>query len=119
MEIKIRHSKDDYFVKLLYLLRSIPPFNRLTDSDIAVYAILLKYNERYLVVPMPQRNKLIFEHDVYVAISDELGIQMARVYNIVASLRRKGIIGKEGLIPQYVLNREKDLVFHFEESDDE
>jgi len=118
MNLIVQYIEEDYFLKLVYLLRTIPPFNDLTRKELDLYAYFLYYNDKYKTIPLRDRNKLIFNHDIRKTIAKKMGINMARVYNIVALLKKKGIIGDGELNPRYVISKVDYLAFIFKEKNE-
>ena len=119
MEIKIRIKtrEDKYFLKLLLILNNIPPFNKLRPKELELYAHLLSVNHKYRNIPFKERNKLIFNYDTRIEISNKMGIKLSGVYNILSHLRKLNILEEESLIPKNVLNKADILTFIFDEED--
>jgi len=117
MKVRIKTNEDTYFLKLLLILNNIPPFNKLRPKELELYAYLLKVNHKYRNIPFAERNKLIFNYDTRIEISNKLGIKMPGVYNILSTLRRIKLLDESTLIPKYILNKVPELTFIFEDED--
>lgn len=117
MKIRIKTSEDTYFLKLLLIINNIPPFNKLRPKELELYANLLLVNHKYRNIPFKERNKLIFNYDTKIDISNKMGIKLSGVYNILSNLRKFKILEEESLIPKYVLNKTNELLFIFEDED--
>jgi len=117
MKIKIKTQEESFFLKLMLILNNIPPFNKLRRRELELYAYLLKVNHRYRNVPFKERNKLIFNYDTKIEISQSLGIKLSRVYNLLSNLRSFNLLEGESLIPKYTLSKIKELIFVFEEDE--
>lgn len=118
MNLIIQYTEEDYFLKLVYLLRAIPPFDSLTGRELQVYAYFLYYNDKYKTIPLKDRNKLIFNRSVRGDIAKKMHLKRSRIYNIVTLLKKKGIIGDGELNPRYVINKTDYLAFIFKERDE-
>ena len=118
MKILINYTKEDYFLKLLYLLKNISPFNKLTGRELELYSYFLYYNDKYKNIPLRDRNKLIFNCDVRREIAEKMKIGPARVYNITTLLKKKKIVDNKKLNPQYIFNKTDYLAFIFKEKNE-
>jgi len=119
MKIKIKTQEKTYFLKLMLILNNIPPFNKLRRQELELYAHLLRVNHKYRNVPFKERNTLIFNYDTKVEISSEMGIKLWGVYDILSRLRKSKLIESRSLIPKYILSKTKELLFVFEDEQDE
>lgn len=117
MKIRIKTQEDTYFLKLMFILSNIPPFNKLRPKELELYAHLLTVNHKYRNIPFKERNKLIFNYDIKTEIAGKMGVKLSGVYNILSNLRVLKIIDGESLIPKYVLNKTNELTFIFEEEE--
>ena len=117
MKIRIKVNEDTYYIKLLYILNKIPPFNKLRPQELELYAHLLTVNHKYRSIPFKERNKLIFNYDTRLDISNKMGIKLTGVYNIMSILKNAGVIEQDSLIPKYVLNKSEEVTFIFEDED--
>jgi|WetSurSiteA1Bulk_404760.scaffolds.fasta_scaffold43410_2 hypothetical protein len=117
MKIRIKTQESTYFLKLMMILNNIPPFNKLRPKELELYAHLLSVNHKYRNIPFKERNKLIFNYDTKIDIANLMGVKLSGVYNILSNLRLLKIIDGESLIPKYILSKEKELIFLFEDED--
>ena len=117
MRIKIKTQEATYFLKFLYILSSLPPFDKLRPKELELYAHLLTINNKYRNIPFKERNKLIFNSDTRINIANKMGIKVSGVYNILSSMKNLGIIEEGSLIPKYTLPKSDKLIFIFEEDD--
>ncbi len=118
MKIRIKTQEDTYFLKLMFILNNIPPFNKLRPQELELYAYLLTINYKFRSIPFKERNTLIFSYESKLEIAERMGIKLSGVYNILSSLRVLKIIEAESLIPKYVFNKVKELLFIFEDEQD-
>ena len=117
MKIRIKTQEDTYFLKLLYILNNLPPFNKLRPKEIELYSHLLTINHKYRNVPFKERNTLIFSYESKVDIATKMSIKLSGVYNILSTLRNIKIIEGESLIPKYLLVKTPEVLFIFEDED--
>jgi len=110
-------SEDTYFVKLLSILDNIPPFNKVRPKELELYACLLSVNHKYRNIPFKERNELIFSYDAKIGIASKMGVKLSGVYNMLSSLKKAGLIGKESLIPKYVIGKSREVLFIFDEEE--
>lgn len=115
MNIQISVEKGTYFRKLLTLLNDIPPFNQVRPKELHLYALLLEINHKYRKIPLPERNKLIFNYDIRTTLGEQLKVKPSGIYNLMKGLRQAGIIEKDKLVPKYIIPREKKVIFIFED----
>lgn len=118
MEVNIKVSEKDYFIKLITLIHNFPPFSKLNKKQLLLYSILLEYNDKHKTIPLRERNKLIFSYAVRQEIAARLGYKVNRIYNLMKGLRDKGVLTREGLLPQYILPKTKKISFNFIEEDE-
>lgn len=88
MEKKIT-SKVEPLVYFRQYLTIVNPLYDLSPRERDVLAYLLYLDYQYKDIPEKAREKLIFDYDSKVAISNEYDIPMATVNNIMTSLRKK------------------------------
>lgn len=117
MKIRIKTREDTYFLKLILILNNIPPFNKLRPKELELYAHLLTVNHKYRSIPFKERNRVIFNYDTKIEISNKMGIKLSGVYNILSNIRKLGIVERESLIPKYVLSKSSEVLFIFDEED--
>ena len=117
MRIKIKTHENDYFLKLMSILHTIPPFNKLRPQELELYANLLTVNHKLRSIPFKERNVLIFSYDTKIEISNKMGIKLSGVYNLLSTLRSYKLLEKESLIAKYTLPKVSELVFLFEDED--
>jgi len=103
MEISIPITEDNKYYSILRILKFIKPFSDLRNRELQVFAELLSVYNKYKSLKVDDRNKLTFDYDVRSSIAEKYGISKDSVYNIMMSLRRKGLIGSNVIIPKYVI----------------
>ena len=113
MKLKIVVDEYNYFKKLLALLSSIPPFNKIRPKELELYALLMYYNHKYRRLPFKERNVNIFHHESKKQMAEELNIEVSGVYNLMKGLRDAGIIKSNLLMAKYILPKTKLLIFSF------
>lgn len=92
MVIKIDTIPRKFFRQALEVLRNIPPLSSLRNKELDVLAELLYFNDRYSNIPQDLRWKLVFDYDTKMDIITYLDMKDVDLYNILTSLRKKGII---------------------------
>lgn len=116
MKLKIPVKGRKKFLVIVNLLDTFSPYNQLSPKEKEVYADLLYYNAKLSYIEdVSKRNKLIFDYDTRKEIGQRLGIKPSNIYNVMASLRRKGIIDKKSFINKYVIGDIDDLSFIFDD----
>jgi hypothetical protein len=92
MVIKINTSGRKYFRQALEIIKTLPPLNRLRNKELDVLSELLYFNDKYSNIPQELRWKIVFDYDTKMEMIKYLGIKDIDMYNIITSLRKKGII---------------------------
>lgn len=101
-------------------------FHRLTDKERGVLALLLYYH--YITKREVTNNKIlwkiVFDYDTKMKIKEELGLKDAGFQNLLTSLRKKGVIKDNMIIPTYVPELDDDakefkIVFNLKITDNE
>jgi len=114
MKIRVEIKEGEYFLKLLNILRHIPPFSLLRNQEIEVLAKFYEYNHKLREIPTEQRNLVLFSHDTKEKIAKELHLKTSRLYNIITGIKKVGIIKGDTLIPKYTLYKHNEVIFSFE-----
>lgn len=117
MKIRIGVKDGEYFLKLIYIIQSIPPFNELRKVDILVLAELYEQNYKLRNIPVEQRNIVIFSFETKKQIMKKLGISQPNFYNSLSRLRSLDIITDNTLAPKYTLWKHKSIAFYFEDEE--
>lgn len=84
-----------YFRQYLTLIN---PLYNLTEKERNVLAYLLYLDYKYKDLPLGTRDKLIFDYDSKVEISNEFNIPMASVNNTITDLRKKSYLGESFIL---------------------
>ena len=120
MEIKIKREEHLRYLTILQVLSSmtnpsIKPFNSMRNRELEVFAILLYYyNEKYASIPEQERNQLMFSYDARVDIAKRLdNLSMDIVYNLMMSLRKKGLVTKKSLVKDYIIPKTDNFTLKF------
>jgi hypothetical protein len=113
MKIRIGTTEEDYFLKLLHIVKVLPPFSKLRDLEIKVLAELFSYNHQLRDIPAKQRNLILFSTDNKKEIMESLNISSANFYNSMSRLRSFKILKGDALVPKYTLLRHKEVTFIF------
>jgi hypothetical protein len=123
MRLKVQVNDNNYFSILLSLLKDVHPFSELRKRELEVLAEILKYNELYKGIPKEDRMKVLFNYETRLKIADNLGITRETLYNLMKTLRDKGVLEYKSIANGYdkSLTKYKELSFEFiyEEDDDE
>jgi len=101
------------FYILLSILKFIPPYSKLAKREREVLAELYYYNDKLSYIEEDKRMKLVFDYDTRSEIAVKLGVSTDSIYNIVSSLKRKGLVENRNFVKKYVLNDVDNLVFEF------
>jgi hypothetical protein len=83
------------YLLLLEMFSWMKPLNTLSPREKQVLAIVMYYYNKYELLPIPERNRLIFDYETRQVIADDLGVTKQVVYNLFLSLKKKGIV-KDG-----------------------
>jgi len=113
MNINISVDESNYFYKLLVLLNDIPPFSKVRPRELELYAHILKYYHAHSRWPLNEINDLIFCAKFRIQLAEDVGIEVSGVYNLMKGLRQAGIIGRDKLVPKYIIPKTKSLTFNF------
>jgi len=119
MIINITTTNEEYFRQGLEILKVIPPLDKLSKRELDVLGGFLYYNYKFRDIKDSKlRNKLVFDYDTKIAIRDTIGVSGAVLDNLIASLKRKGILKGRNLINDYGINPEHpEIVFKFKLSE--
>lgn len=115
MKIRVKLNADSYFVDVLKILESVPPFSRVRQADIQIYARLLHYNYQLTLqnIEEDERNKVLFEYAMRRQIQQELNINDGSYRNSLYNLKKNGIIGNKKLLAKFVIPYGEDIEFKF------
>lgn len=120
-KITIKSGPLKFFMQYLTLIN---PMYKLAPKEIEVLAYLLYLDYQYKSIPVEARNKIIFDYDSKVLISNEFNISLAIVNNVFTSLRKKTfnkqsfILGKKlnfnvPFLPKINKDKKLNLIFEF------
>ena len=101
MEIKYPVTEIDKYYILLLFLSPIKPFSELRRRELQVYSQLLRYRDKYKQLSLKEQNKLIFDYDVRQEIAEIYGMSVDGVYNVVSSLKKRGLVDEDGIVERY------------------
>ncbi len=89
------------------------PFHKLPAHHCATVALLLYYYDKYKYELGNEEIawKMVFDYDTKVNIKKELGVKDGSFQNMLSTLRSKGIIKDNKVVPRYIPNIEKDAKF--------
>lgn len=118
MRLKIPANLGNKFFILLSILKFIPPYSRLANREREVLAELYYYNNALSYIEEDKRMKLIFDYDTRTEIATKLNISSDSVYNIVSSLKRKGLVEHRNLVSKYIIHDVDSLIFDFKKKDE-
>jgi hypothetical protein len=113
MNINIPVGEDNKYYIILMILKMLKPFSELRKRELEVFAELLSVYNKYENLPENDRNKLTFDYEVRGQIAEKYNISKDSVYNIMMSLRKKGLIGDSFIVPKYVIKDIKSITFNF------
>jgi hypothetical protein len=92
MIININTNKRKFFRQALEIIKTLSPINRLRNKELDVLAELLYFNDKYSNIPQELRWKIVFDYDTKMEIIKYLNIKDTDMYNILTSLRNKGVL---------------------------
>ena len=113
----IKYNKGDKYLHILRLFDFGFPYNTMRNRELEVYAILVDLWHQYKNFPKAERNRLIFDYDSRIKISEKLGISTKVVYNIMKDMRHKGIIDYDTMIDKYIIPDVDKITFVFEKNE--
>ena len=115
MEIPLKLEKDKKYLEILRLFSNmkhpneITPYNKLRNRELELLAIIYYfYNDKYGNIPEEERNTLIFSsvgrtEMQRILSTEEVPVTKETVYNIMLSLRKKGLIEENRVIKKNVI----------------
>ena len=115
MEIPLKLEKDKRYLEILRLFSNmkhpneITPYNKLRNRELELLAIIYYfYNDKYGSIPEEERNTLIFSsvgrtEMQRILSTEEVPVTKETVYNIMLSLRKKGLIEENRVIKKNVI----------------
>jgi hypothetical protein len=118
MNIAIPVSRSTKFNWIVDIMAVLTPFSELRPKEREVLAELYKLNDELKDIPEHQRALLLFHADNKKIMAENIGISVDGFYNIVMSLRKKGIITSEGIEKKYLLPNTDSITFKFVDTDE-
>lgn len=103
LNLKIPIKDNNPFLITLKSISFIPPYSKLSNRELEILAELFYINKTLEYIPQEKRMKLIFEADTRNQLIEQFGISPDNLYNIMASLRRKGLVDKDDFNWKYVI----------------
>lgn len=101
MELNIPTTEESKYLVMVTFLSVIKPFSELRKRELEVYAELIKHWQEFRSLTDKQRNKLIFNYDMRLAIATKYDTTVDNIYNIISALKKKGLIDEDGLVSKY------------------
>lgn len=121
MVINIPTTDKKYFRQCLEILKVFPPLDKASNRELDVLGGLLYYNYKFRdIKDIKLRNKLIFDYDTLIAISDDLEIPKYSVDNLISKLRKNKIIRGRELLSNYGISLDTTTItfnFNIEKND--
>jgi hypothetical protein len=111
LKIPVKVTDENKFLKMLTILSTLSPFDKLRPREKQVFSELLYWNDKYKELPERQRNKLIFDYDVRRAISEKHDMSIDVVYNIMKDLKQKGFITGKSISPSMIIPNLTSITF--------
>ena len=99
------------FTIILKVLSIFKPFSELREAELRVYAELLKLNEKYKGLSIEDKNTLVFSADNKKKIISDLELPKNSFYNILLSLRQKGILDHDKFIERYLIKDTSQIIY--------
>ena len=101
MDIPIPVIKEKRFEWIINVLSCLEPFKSLRPKEREVVARILKLSDELKSIPKEQRGLLIFHQDNKKRIAEEMEMTIDNYYNLILSLRKKGIVDEYGIVEKY------------------
>lgn len=101
MELNIPIKEEDKYLVVITFLSAIKPFSELRKRELEVYSELIRYWNEYKSLSYDKRNKLIFNYDARLEIAEKFNTTVDNVYQITTTIRKKGLIDENGVVPKY------------------
>ena len=111
MEIRLKTTKSKRFRVLIELYGIIPPWSRLRKREKDVLAALYELNYNYSNLPIEQREMLIFHKDNRKGIAESIGISSDSFNNILADLKKKGLLLEKKFVEKYIITNSDSVTF--------
>ena len=109
MEIPIKIDSDTKFTWIVKIMSCLQPYESLRPKEREVVEKLLKLTYELKSLPKEQRDLLIFHQSNKKKVADELNITVDNYYNIVLSLRKKGLVDEHGIVDKYCIPFMREL----------
>jgi len=115
MVINIPTDKRKFFRQSLEVIKALPPLNTLRDRELDVLAEFLYFNDKYSAIEEDLRGRLIFDYETKIAMREYLDdMSEAGFNNYLTMLRKKGILGKRGIVNTYgISTKTPSITFKF------
>ena len=113
MNLKIPVKGSNRFFLMLNMFSVMKPFNTLNNREKQVLAELYYVNYELRKLDENKRNRLVFDFDTRREISQKLNISHDSVYNLMSTLRKKGLLTKTGFVDRYILSYTDILTVDF------
>jgi hypothetical protein len=113
--MKFKSNPDKYFHQALQILKGLPPFNKLRDRELQIYAELLLVNHVSQFSTDPPRLLAPIVRD---GIMKRLNITSDILRNSLTALRKKGMLVEDTLVEKFTLKYLQPLVFEFTDNEE-
>lgn len=93
-------TKEEYFQYLLEILSSFNPIKLLSNKEKDLLVILLVENDNYKNLSPIDKSIIILSENKRSSICDKLGCDRQVLSNLLLSLKKKGILLKDGFLAE-------------------
>lgn len=105
--VKVKDEQKYYW--LMEVLGCMQPFKTLRHREKEVLAELLKVSVENKNLSKEQRGLIVFHHSTKERIAKKVGITIDNLYNVILSLRKKGILDDSGIVDKYYIPFTQDI----------
>lgn len=115
MNLKIPVEGSERFFIMLNLFSIFNPYKILNRREKQVLAELFYINYELRALDESKRNRLIFDFDTRRELSQKLKISQDSVYNIMSTLKKKGLLESGAFNKKYILSYTDDINIKFDD----
>ena len=100
--IKVPTNKDNFYRRVLEVLKSFPPFTSLTAKELDVLGQLMKYNEIHDKLDSYSKSILFTSAGFKKMVRDEIGMSEPSFNNNMSKLRKAKLITENGTLHKFI-----------------
>jgi len=110
-------NKLEFFIKLVTILSLADPIKKLRPKERLLFAYVLYYNDKYKMLDIEERSRIVFDKKTRIDICEAMGIDQQTFYNNKSQLKIKGLLKDDYLIKNFVSLYHKEnyeVIFTFD-----